>query len=89
MVFEDEAAIGNAYPIHKWFAVGELNAAAKEVVNKYPILAHMTRDHCKAYQDDGVSVPSEELIILANQLEEESEEKEKDRLDSIINIDVE
>ena len=74
MVFEDEAAIGNAYPLHKWFAIGELNAAAKEVVKEYPILAQMTREFCRAYQDTGSSVPTEELIILANQLADGEEE---------------
>jgi len=71
MVFEDEATIGNAYPVHKWFAVGELNAAAKEVVAEFPILSQMTREHCLAYQNEGVSVPSEELIGLANELEKD------------------
>jgi len=71
MVFEDEASIGMGYPLHKWLAVGELNAAAKEVSKEYPILAAMTRDHCKAYQDEDEPVPTTELIFLANELEKE------------------
>lgn len=77
MVFEDEASIGNAYPIHKWFAVGELNAAAKEIVVEYPILSQMTREYCLAYQVDNTPVPSEELIEIANQLEKEQEKQEE------------
>ena len=74
MVFEDEASIGDAYPIHKWFAIGELNAAAKEVVAEFPILAQMTREHCLEYQVNGTSIPSEELIQIANEIEEKDEE---------------
>jgi hypothetical protein len=75
MSFEDEARIGNAYPQHKWLAVGELNAAAKEVAWKYPLLAQLTRDYCLAYQNFDEPVPTIELLITADQIEE-SENKE-------------
>lgn len=75
MVFEDEASIGNQYPNHKWFAIGELNAAEKEVCIDFPLLAQITREYRISYQVDNKPVPTEELINLANQLEnnEESE----------------
>jgi len=91
MVYEDEASIGNAYPMHKWYAIGELNAAAKEVAMEYPILAQMTREHAKSYEIDNVPVPTYELIELATGLaegEEKEEEIEKsfaEKVHSIIN----
>lgn len=81
MVFEDEAAIGNGYPLHKWLAVGELHAAEKEIHKDYPILAQMTREHRVAYQVDNTPVPTCQLIELANQLEN-SEENENPLLDN-------
>lgn len=81
MVFEDEASIGNGYPNHKWFAVGELNAAEKEVRLEFPLLAQITREHRIAYQTDNIPVPTEELIELANQLDQEENVQEKENLD--------
>jgi len=77
MVFEDEAAIGNDYPLHKWLAIGELHAAEKEIRKDYPILAQMTREHRLAYQLDNVPVPTITLIALAGELED-SEEKDEE-----------
>jgi hypothetical protein len=78
MVFEDEASIGSGYPLHKWLAVGELNAAEKEINEKYPLLAQITREHRIAYQQNGIPVPTLVLIDLANQLEEDEEKENKD-----------
>jgi hypothetical protein len=77
MVFEDEAAICGAYPLHKWLAVGELNAAAKEVQKEFPILANMTREHCLAYQNDGIAIPTCELLQIACELEKDLEKEEE------------
>jgi len=90
MVFEDEANIGFAYPIHKWFAIGELNAAAKEISCEYPILAQMTREASKAYELDCVPVPTEQLIQIANDLEKDVENEEtpqKDVSETLNNIE--
>lgn len=84
MVFEDEATIGNGYPLHKWLAVGELNAAEKEVAKDFPLLSQITRQHRIAYQEEGIPVPTLELIELANQLED-SEEKAKESIPEPIN----
>ena len=70
MVLEDEAAIGDGYPLHKWLAIGELNAAAKEVVKQFPILAEITREKTLEYQNENISVPTEYLIDLATKLYE-------------------
>ncbi len=70
MSFEDEAAIGDDYLEHKWLAIGELNAAAKECAKKYPILANMTRDYYKAYILNNTPIPTIELIRLATELSE-------------------
>jgi len=78
MVFEDEAAIGSDYPLHKWLAVGELHAAEKEVRKDFPILAQMTREHRLAYQVDNVAVPTIMLIELACQLEENEENPDEE-----------
>lgn len=78
MVFEDEASIGNGYPMHKWLCVGELHAAEKEVRRDYPILAQITREHRVAYQVDDVPVPTVELISLATELEESEEKAENE-----------
>lgn len=85
MVFEDEASICGAYPLHKWLAVGELNAAAKEVTKEYPILAAMTREHCLAYQQDDVSIPTCDLIQLANDLEKDEEFSEGEDVKNLNN----
>lgn len=76
MVFEDEASIGNDYPLHKWLAVGELHAAEKEVVKDFPVLAQMTRDHRIQYQENDIHIPTLTLIQLANSLEENEEKLE-------------
>jgi len=75
-VFEDEAAISGAYPIHKWLAIGELNAAAKEVSKEYPILANITRQHTLAYQDDNARFPTVEILELATNIEKDEESEE-------------
>jgi len=75
MAFEDEARIGDGYPLHKWLAVGELHAAEKEVIKSYPMLAAMTREHRVNYQMNDIHIPTLELIELASQLAD-SEEKE-------------
>jgi len=84
MVFEDEAEIGLAYPLHKWFAIGELNAAEKEIRVEYPLLAQITRQHRIAYQVDCIPVPSAELISFANELED-SETKDENNNSEVIN----
>ena len=78
MVFEDEAAIGGAYPLHKWLAIGELNAAEKEVAWNFPILATITRNHRIAYQEDNVPFPTLDLIKMADDLENAEKEIEKE-----------
>jgi len=78
MVFEDEAEIGNAYPLHKWLAIGELHAAEKEVRKMYPLLAQITREQRILYQKDGVPVQTLMLITLANELEESEENEQKE-----------
>jgi hypothetical protein len=85
MAFEDEARIGNGYPLHKWLAVGELRAAAKEVVKEYPILAAITRDHYLAYKHDDVPVPTCDLILLANELEKDAENALNKNTDTLNN----
>jgi uncharacterized protein (DUF1697 family) len=92
MVFEDEAEIGHGYPLHKWFAIGELHAAEKEIRKIYPFLAQITREHRLAYQHDNTPVPTEELLDLAQQLEDdENEEKAEEtfaqQVHSILNKD--
>lgn len=77
MAFEDEASIGEGYPDHKWLAIGELNAASKEVINKYPILAEITREHCLQYQVNNISIPTLLLIKLATEIEKGEEKYDK------------
>jgi len=77
MSFEDEATIGYGYPLHKWYAIGEMNAAAKEVVKEYPVLAGITRDYCKSYQLDDISLPTDELIRLSLEIEADENKEEK------------
>jgi len=78
MVFEDEAAIGTDYLLHKWLAVGELHAAEKEIRKDHPILAQITREHRVAYQQDDVPIPTLMLIQLATELEEAEEKEEEE-----------
>lgn len=87
MVFEDEAEIGNGYPLHKWLAIGELHAAEKEIRIQFPALAQITREHRIAYQQDNTPVPTEDLLDLAQQLEEESEKSFGEQVHSILNTD--
>lgn len=77
MVFEDEAEIGNGYPMHKWLAVGELNAAAKEVSKDYPVLANITRQHTLAYQYYGNRFPTVEILELSTNIEKDEENTEE------------
>ena len=86
-VFEDEAAIGVGYPLHKWLAIGELNAAEKEVVKNYPMLAQITREHRIAYQVDNTPVPTLMLIELAEQLTESLENTENETDETLNNVE--
>ena len=81
MVFEDEAGIGEDYPLHKWLAVGELHAAEKEIYRQYPVLAEMTRAQRIMYMNDDIPINTLELIELACQLEEKENSEAKTDVD--------
>ena len=83
MVFEDEARPGMGYPLHKWFAIGELNAAEKEVLVDFPILSTITREHRLKYQESDTPIPSIELIQLACELEENQEKQQTPSINNI------
>jgi hypothetical protein len=65
--YENESHLG--YPSHKWLAIGEICCAENEVLNKFPELAATTREYRKAYMDQGIPIPTLQLIDLATDLE--------------------
>ena len=67
MVYENESHLG--YPLHHWLAVGELCAAENEVLQKYPELAVTTREYRIKFMQEGLTVPTLELISIATDLE--------------------
>jgi len=79
MAFEDEWRLDNVtYRAKRSLAIGELNAACKECVVMYPVLAQITREHLLAFQRNNDPIPTEYLITLANDIED-SEEKEDEK----------